>query len=81
MAKPLEERKYLALLKLVGWSLVKAGIDYSLCNENGNHLCTIKIMHSKGKKREISARSINKTEKIFKNRGYKWPPEKKSKSI
>ncbi len=30
MAKPLEERKYIAYLKLVGWSLEKGGIDYSL---------------------------------------------------
>ena len=38
VAKPLEERKYLAYLKLVGWNLNKGGFDYSLCDENGNYL-------------------------------------------
>lgn len=81
MAKPLEERKYIALLKLVGWSLVKGGIDYSLLDENGKYLCTIKISHGNGKKREVVPRSVHKTELEFKERGWKWPPEKKSKSI
>lgn len=80
MAKPLEERKYNALLKLVGWMLVKGGIDYNLCDENDNYVCTIKISHSKGKKREVSASSIRKTEIEFKERDLKWPPEKKSKN-
>lgn len=81
MAKPLEERKYLRYLKMVGWDLVKGGIDYSLCDTNGKYLCTIKILHSKGKKREVSASSIRKTEHEFKERGWTWPPEKKSKNI
>jgi hypothetical protein len=80
MAKPLEERKYIVFLKNVGWSLVKGGFDYSLCDENGNYLCTIKIIHAKGKKREVSASSIRKTELEFKERGWSWPPEKKSKN-
>lgn len=79
MAKPLEERKYLAYLKLVGWRLVKGGIDYSLCDENGCYLCTIKITHGKNKKREVSASSVRKTELEFKERGWSWPPEKKLK--
>jgi hypothetical protein len=80
MAKPLEERKYIAYLKLVSWSLVKSGFDYSLCDENGKYLCTIKISHSKGTKREVVPASIRKTEIEFKERGWKWPPEKKSKT-
>jgi hypothetical protein len=81
MAKPLEERKYLAYLRLVGWSLEKSGFDYNLCNEKGNFVCTIKIMHGKQKKREISAASIRKTEIKFEERGLLWPPKKKSKNI
>lgn len=81
MAKPLEERKYLTFLKLIGWSLKKSGFDYNLCDENGNYLCTIKIIHSKGKKREVAASSVRKTEQEFKERGLLWPPVKKSKSI
>jgi hypothetical protein len=60
MAKPLEERKYLAYLKLVGWTLKKGGIDYNLLDENGYFLCAIKIIHAKGKKREVSVSSIRK---------------------
>ena len=80
MAKPLEERKYLAFLKLAGWSLVKGGVDYNLLDENGRFLCAIKIIHAKGKKREVSASSIRKTEHEFKERGLSWPPQKKSKN-
>ena len=31
--KPMEEGTYVAYLKIVGWSLAKAGIDYSLFDE------------------------------------------------
>jgi hypothetical protein len=80
MAKPLEERKYLAYIKIKGWKLEKGGMDYNLCDQDGNYILSIKIIHAKGKKREISASSIRKTEKEFKERGWPWPPEKKSKS-
>ncbi len=81
MAKPLEERKYLAYLRLVKWNLEKGGVDYNLVDENGHFLCAIKIIHAKGKKREVSASSIRKTEQEFKERGWSWPPQKKSKNI
>lgn len=77
MAKPIEERKYISYLKLKKWGLVKGGIDYSLQDENGKFLCTIKISHGKGKKREVSASSVRKTEQEFKERGWLWPPQKK----
>lgn len=80
MAKPLEERKYLAYLKLAGWSLKKSGVDYNLLDEKGRFLCAIKIIHAKGKKREISASSIRKTQYEFKERGLSWPSLKKSKN-
>lgn len=81
MSKPLEERKYTSYLKVVGWNLIKGGIDYNLVDETGNYLCSIKIIHAKGKKREISASSIRKTEQEFKERGWSWPPPRKLKSM
>jgi len=81
MTKPLEERKYLAYLKMVGWSLEKGGIDYNLYDQHNKFLCAIKVNHGKGRKREVSPTSIRKTENEFKERGLLWPPEKKSKNI
>lgn len=81
MAKPIEEDKYRAYLKRVEWKLEKGGFDYSLCDEDGKYLCTIKISHGKQKKREVTASSVRKTEKEFNERGWKWPPVKKSKNI
>ena len=80
MAKPLDERKFNAYLKLVGWSLEKGGVDYNLLDEKGHFLCAIKVIHSKGKKREVAASSIRKTEQEFKERGWLWPPQKKLKN-
>ena len=77
MAKPLEERTYLAFLKLVGWRLDKGGMDYKLIDDEGHFLCAIKIVHAKGRKREVSAVSVRKTENEFKIRGWIWPPKKK----
>jgi len=56
--------------------LEKGSIDYNLYNGKCL-LCSIKIMHSKGKKREVSPESVRKTEKICKERGLEWPPRKK----
>jgi hypothetical protein len=78
--KPVEESVYVAYLKIVGWRLSKAGIDYSLFDEKGVFVCTIKVAHGKGKKREIIAPHVHKTGKKFKERGLEWPPQKKSKS-
>ncbi len=47
--KPMEEAVYVAYLKMVGWRLSKAGIDYSLLDEAGAFVCTIKVGHGKGK--------------------------------
>lgn len=77
--KPMEEGAYTSHLRIVGWRLTKAGIDYSLLDEKGMFVCTIKISHGKGKKREVVAPHVQKTEKKFKERGLKWPPQKKSK--
>jgi hypothetical protein len=75
--KPLEERTYRKYLREVSWSLEKGGIDYKLIDENGVFLCAIKIHHSKRGKQEVSAYSIQQTERWFKVRGWSWPPKKK----
>lgn len=75
--KPLDEKNYLKLLKLVGWSLEKGSIDYKLFDENKNFVCAIKISHGKKSKQEVVAHSIHKTEQEFKKRGLIWPPKKK----
>lgn len=78
--KPIEERAYKEFLKIVGWKLVKGSIDYNLFDEKGIFVCSIKITHGKGKKREVAAFSAQKTERKFKERGLQWPPKKKSKN-
>jgi hypothetical protein len=76
--KPMEEREYRRLIKIVGWSLSKAGIDYNLLDERGNYVCSIKVTHGKNTKGgEVIAHCVKKTEKEFKERRLKWPPRKK----
>ena len=67
-------RKY---INKAGWKLEKASIDWSLFDEEGHFLCTIQIAHSKKSKDEVTAASVRKTEKLFKERGWIWPPSKK----
>jgi len=40
----MEESVYLTQLKVVGWRLVKGGIDYSLFDQTGVFMCTVKIL-------------------------------------
>ena len=75
--KPMDEAVYLRYLKIVGWKLIKGGIDYKLHDENDTFICAIKIAHGKKSKQEVIAHSVNKTEKEFKKRGWSWPPKKK----
>ena len=83
MAKPIEEKEYRKHIKRAGWSLRKGSIDYNLYNESGDFMCTIKIIHGKGKKREVSASSVRATKKLYEEdlhaRGLKWPPKKELK--
>jgi len=75
--KPMTIKDYSQHIKKVGWTLEKGSIDWNLYNENNEFLCAIKITHGKGKKQEIDARSVKKTEREFKVRGWSWPPRKK----
>jgi len=81
MAKPIPEKIFLRYLKMVKWTLEKGSIDYKLCDENGKFLHFIKISHGSQKKREVVPASVRSTEKAFKERGWSWPPNKKSKNI
>lgn len=76
MAKPIPEHLFNKYLKILGLHMEKGHIDYNLY-EGKHFLCAIKVMHSKGKKREISPNSVRKTEKICKKMGLEWPPQKK----
>ena len=75
--KPMTVKVYNAHIKKVGWKLEKGSIDWNLYNEKDEFLCSVKITHGKGKKQEIDARSVKKTEREFKERGWLWPPKKK----
>lgn len=77
MTKPIEEALYRKYVKILGWRIEKGGIDYNLYDAEEKFLCSIKINHGKGKKREISPVSVRKTEKLCEERGLKWPPSKK----
>lgn len=60
--KPIDEKTYRQYLKIVGWSLIKGGIDYKLLDENDAFMCAIKIAHGKKSKQEVVAHSVHKTE-------------------
>ena len=76
--KPMDEREYRRLIKIVQWSLEKSGFDYNLLDEKRNYVCSIKITHGKKTKGgEIVPHCVQKTGKMFKERGFKWPPKKK----
>lgn len=75
MAKPIPEQLYRKYLKMIGFHMEKGSIDYNLY-EGIHFLCAIKIIHGKGKKREISADSVRKTKKICEKMGLEWPPKK-----
>ena len=77
----MEESTYIAYLKMVGWKLSKAGIDYSLFDENGMYVCTIKISHGKGKKREVIAPHVQKTEKKFREKGLNGLRKRNQKAL
>jgi hypothetical protein len=57
MAKPIPEHTYLGYLRILGWKMVKGGMDYNLFHKE-RLMCSIKIIHGKGKKREISPSSV-----------------------
>ncbi len=75
--KPLDKKIFLRYIRLVGWTLKKGGFDWNLYDENGVFLCSIKIARGKKTKEEIVAYSVNKIERIFKEKGLTWPPRKK----
>lgn len=77
--KPLDRKVFLQHIKKHGWSLKKGGIDWNLYDENDVLLCSIKIAHGKKTKEEVVAYSVQKTERICKEKGLLWPPKTKKK--
>ena len=75
--RPLDEKTYRKFLRIAGWDLIKGKIDYKLLDENGIYVCTVQIGHSKRGKQEVTAYSVQKTEREFKHKGLIWPPPKK----
>ena len=59
----------------MGLRLEKGSIDYNLY-EGEHFLCAIKIMHGKGKKREVSPDSVRKIEKICVKMGLRMATKK-----
>lgn len=77
--KPMEVELLKRYVGMVEWTLEKGSIDWNLYSESGNFICSIKIVHGHGKKSEVSASSVRKVQKAFKERGLIWPPKKKLK--
>lgn len=75
--KPIPTNKYQKYIEIVDWKLKKGSIDWNLYDEKESFLCSIKIIHGKGKKHEVAAVSVKKTENLFKKRGWSWPPRRK----
>lgn len=60
-------RKYLKWIRQYRWTLDKGGIDWLLLDERGIFLCSIIIQHPGPK--EVLASSVQKTERLLKERG------------
>lgn len=58
--KPMDEKKYINYLKIVGWRLEKGKIGHKLYDDKGQYVCTIKRAHGKNTKNEIVAMSVKK---------------------
>lgn len=64
--KPMKRRDYERWIHQFGWSLQKSGFDWSLIDEQGYKVCTIRITHPGN---EVVPGSVKKTEKHLKERG------------
>lgn len=71
--KPLPVKIFEKIIKSVNWKLEKGKIDWNLYNEKGDFVCSIIISHGKKAKSEITAFSVQKVKKSFKERGLTWP--------
>jgi len=66
MTKPLEERKYNAYLKTVGWKLVKGSIDFVLEDEKGNYPVLLRSFTEKEEKEKCAREAFLKLKKNLK---------------
>ena len=65
--KPMSLKVFERYLMMVGWSLEKGSIDWNLHDENGCLVCSVQIGHGARTKNEVTARSVKKIEKEFKD--------------
>ena len=77
--KPISQKDLEKYLKLVGWSLEKGSVDWNLYDDSKRFVCSVKISHGSRTKSEVTAFSVMKIKKEFKEVGLTWPPKKKSK--
>lgn len=75
--KPLPIKQFQRFITAVGWKLEKGKIDWNLYNEKGDFICSLILAHGKNTTSEVTAFSVHKTMKAFKERGLKWPPNLK----
>lgn len=76
--KPMQPSDFKRYLNNVGWYLEKGGIDWSVFDDKGKFVCSIRISHGTTKS-EVPAFDIHKVKKHFIKRGMQWPPQKKLK--
>jgi hypothetical protein len=77
--KPMSPKEFEKYLKIVSWYLEKGKIDWNLYDENGHFICSVKISHGSRTKSEVTAVSVKKVKQAFEEKGFLWPPRKKSK--
>lgn len=68
--KPMPTRKFLKLLKRVGWTMVKGAYDWNLYDENEIFVCSVIRQHPG--EDVIVALSVAKVTKKLKERGLPW---------
>lgn len=76
--KPMSIAIFEKYLTMVRWHIEKGSIDWKLYDEKQKFICTILISHGSRTKSEITANSVHKVKKAFKERGMIWPPKKSS---
>ncbi len=76
--KPMSTKEFEKYLQMVRWHIEKGSIDWKLYDEEQQFVCAILISHGSRTKSEVTANSVQKTKKAFKERGMLWPPKKRS---
>ncbi len=73
--KPMDPKIFKKYLRLLGWSIRKSRVDWSVYDENGDFVCSIIISHGNTKS-EVVAHSVHKVKTKVIEKGKTWPPTK-----